>query len=557
MRKIFVLLILISYHTFSQLNFNITNLNIDKYKISFCYNSDRDLLLKVINNAKGNPISTIKIPSGTHPIVINNLEPSTEYFLKFYNIYNNGFDSIKLYTQSNYPSTINVYFNKKVDTTIAKIEKAKGEIDFAQKLINRIDSAKYSVDLCVYSFSGSVGDAIADALINAKNRGVKIRFIIEEDNKDRAPVRKLINAGVPVLTDKCGSNDGTGLQHNKFFIFDNRDNSSELDDLIISGSWNPTEPGTFDDFQNIVEIQNKSLASAYTTEFEEMWGSNSDNYDVTKAKFGKNKTDNTPHLFIIDGINVELYFSPTDKTLNRLIDIIKTARNSINFSEMTFTNDDAANAIKLANSENKVTVRGIMNKEDAETATGSKYTFFNSSPKWCTVLKSNYPTGIFHHKYMIIDGENINSNNAWLITGSYNITNSAEYYNNENLLFFKSLRLADIYLQEFVQRFKECGGIYTNINNTLYIPETFSLEQNYPNPFNSTIKIKFSIKSEKFVNLKIYDVLGNEIENPIKQDLRPGNYEIVWNASNLPSGVYYYTLKYGNELSTKKMILIK
>jgi len=557
MKKLFILLLLISYYSFSQINSNITNLKIDNREISFTYNSDKDIQLKVVNISKNNPVTSIKIHNGLQKIVINNLEPSTGYFLKFFDTYNNGFDSLKIYTQSNNPSTINVFFNKKVDTTIAKIEKAKGEINFTQKIINRIDSAKYSIDLCVYSFSGSVGDAIADAIINAKNRGVKIRFIIEEDNKDRAPVRKLINAGVPVLTDKCGTNDGTGLQHNKFFIFDNRDNSSELDDWIISGSWNPTDPGTFDDFQNIVEIQNKPLASAYTSEFEEMWGSNSDNYDVTKAKFSKNKTDNTPHLFIIDGMNVELYFSPTDKTLNRLVDIIKTAKNSINFSEMTFTNDDAANAIKFANTNNMVTVRGIMNKEDAENATGSKYNFFNSSPKWCTVLKSNYPTGIFHHKYMIIDGENINSDNAWLITGSYNITNSAEYYNNENLLFFKSLRLADIYLQEFIQRFRECGGIYTSINSTLYIPETFSLEQNYPNPFNSTTKIKYSIKSENFVDLKIYNVLGNEIDNPVKQVLKPGTYEITWNPINLSSGVYYYTLKYGNEFTTKKMILLK
>jgi len=97
-----------------------------------------------------------------------------------------------------------------------------------------------------------------------------------------------------------------------------------------------------------------------------------------------------------------------------------------------------------------------------------------------------------------------------------------------------------------------------------YIPRHFSLEQNYPNPFNPSTKIKYSIPfvethrdASLLVTLKVYDVLGNEIETLVNEEKPAGNYEITWNAVNLPSGVYFYQLKAGDFIKTKKMILLK
>lgn len=452
---------------------------------------------------------------------------------------------------------INVFFNKSVDTNAAIYKKANGNIDFAQKLINRIDSAKYSIDVCVYSFSGTPnpGDDIANALIRAKERGVKIRFIIEEDNKNKVAVNKVINAGIPVLTDKCGANDGSGLMHNKFFIFDNRDNSTDLDDWTITGSWNPTQPGTYDDCQNIIEVRDKLFASAFTAEFDEMWGGAGDSFDVSKAKFGKNKTDNTTHVFNIGGIHVELYFSPSDGTLTKIVDRINNARHSINFSELTFTNDDAAIAIKNAYTNYKVNVRGIMDASNL-SATGSKFEFFNSTPKWASVIKSNYPTGFFHHKYMIIDGEKPSDEKSWVLTGSYNITNSAEYYNNENLVFIRNADIANQYLQEFVKRFSECGGIFTSVDNCS-MPEGFQLSQNYPNPFNPETRINYTVSKRGPVELKIYDALGREVETLLNENKAPGNYSAEWRPINKASGVYYYILKSDKNMNVRKMIYVR
>jgi photosystem II stability/assembly factor-like uncharacterized protein len=93
------------------------------------------------------------------------------------------------------------------------------------------------------------------------------------------------------------------------------------------------------------------------------------------------------------------------------------------------------------------------------------------------------------------------------------------------------------------------------------IPGNFNLSQNYPNPFNPVTKIKFSIPSvgngrDRSV-IKIYNSLGREIQVLVNQSLQPGTYEVDWDASNFPSGVYFYELNSGEFVETKKMMLIK
>ena len=86
---------------------------------------------------------------------------------------------------------------------------------------------------------------------------------------------------------------------------------------------------------------------------------------------------------------------------------------------------------------------------------------------------------------------------------------------------------------------------------------TYTLTQNYPNPFNPSTTIHYSIPKLSFITLKVYDVLGNEIANLVSEEKRIGNYEIKFNASKLPSGIYFYRLQAGSFVETKKMVLIK
>ena len=89
------------------------------------------------------------------------------------------------------------------------------------------------------------------------------------------------------------------------------------------------------------------------------------------------------------------------------------------------------------------------------------------------------------------------------------------------------------------------------------IPGDFNLDQNYPNPFNPTTTISFVINHQSFVTLKVYDVLGNEAATLVNEEKPAGKYNVVFNAGNLASGVYYYQLKSGNFIETRKMIYLK
>ena len=89
------------------------------------------------------------------------------------------------------------------------------------------------------------------------------------------------------------------------------------------------------------------------------------------------------------------------------------------------------------------------------------------------------------------------------------------------------------------------------------IAEKFELKQNYPNPFNPSTRISYAIPSASFVNLKVYDIIGNEIAVLVNEGKQAGNYQIDFDATELTGGVYFYQLLTGSFVETKKMILMK
>ena len=105
-------------------------------------------------------------------------------------------------------------------------------------------------------------------------------------------------------------------------------------------------------------------------------------------------------------------------------------------------------------------------------------------------------------------------------------------------------------------------GHVTDVENVILIPEEYSLSQNYPNPFNPTTTINYTIPSivsnySSSVVLKIYDILGKEVKTLVNEVKQPGNYKVQFDASELTSGIYFYTLKAGDFYQTKKLILLK
>ncbi len=100
------------------------------------------------------------------------------------------------------------------------------------------------------------------------------------------------------------------------------------------------------------------------------------------------------------------------------------------------------------------------------------------------------------------------------------------------------------------------------------VPSSFKLSQNYPNPFNPTTNIRFEVLSsgkglQPIVQIRVFDILGKEITTLVNQNLQPGSYEVSWDASGFPSGVYFYKLVVGDNTNnggfslTKKMVLTK
>jgi phosphatidylserine/phosphatidylglycerophosphate/cardiolipin synthase-like enzyme len=495
-----------------------------------------------------------------HNVTISGLNSATIYNLQAFSVANSdtSFSSnIISSTTSTFPTTeeILVYFNKNVNSSVSSGVGANQNADFAAILIQRINNAKRSIDVALYSLSGTVGANIATALVNAKNRGVKIRVIGEYDTRTTAPWNTLISNGIPYINDAYGNNDGSGLHHNKFFVIDYRGGAADSV-WVIMGSWNPTDPGTNDDRQNLVLIQDVALAGAYTVEFQEEWGSNTDTPKSQNSRFGSRKLNNTPHNFVIGGVKVQSYFSPSDGTTSKIARTLSKAEKSINGSIMTFTRRDLADTVIAVKNRNSKTRLVLSNNTDS----GTQYSYLESNG--IDIRLKGFTTGLLHHKYAIVDAEPFGYT-PYVITGSHNWSSSAENSNDENTLIIQNDQVANFYLQEFAARYYEAGGtdsinIITSVDeDDNLVPTEFSLLQNYPNPFNPVTRIRFTVPVSQKVELNVYDILGRKVRE-LYNDIAPvGVISIDFKADDLASGMYVYQLKTKDFSVSKKMLLLK
>lgn len=97
----------------------------------------------------------------------------------------------------------------------------------------------------------------------------------------------------------------------------------------------------------------------------------------------------------------------------------------------------------------------------------------------------------------------------------------------------------------------------TNVNTVAVTPNEYGLDQNYPNPFNPTTTINYTLPNAGFTKLSVYNTIGEEVQSLVNENQSAGSYSLNFNASNLPSGLYFYTLTSGNFTQTNKMILMK
>jgi phosphatidylserine/phosphatidylglycerophosphate/cardiolipin synthase-like enzyme len=291
-------------------------------------------------------------------------------------------------------------------------ETLRGGPDYA--LAEAIDTARLSVDIAMDDLDLW---SVRNSLTAAHRRGLTVRVVVESDNIGVPEVQDLIVAGIPVVGDH-----GPGLMHDKFAILDRFE--------VWTGSMNLTLNGAYRSDNNLVRIRSAELARDYLAEFEEMFD---------EGRFGPGSPANTPNPVIsIEDIQIEAYFAPEDETIDRLLELIEGAQESVYFLAYSFTDDDLAEAL-VNRVEDSVVVAGVMDEGQANSNIGSDYEFFL---KHGLDVRLDGNPGSMHHKVIVIDGR-------FVVTGSYNFSNNARTRNDENTLVIHSVEVAGLFLEEF------------------------------------------------------------------------------------------------------------
>lgn len=429
-----------------------------------------------INTTLSNTIN-ITGANQLHTISLTGLQPATFYYVECYSV--NGtdtaFSSTGIYsTASNSSGKIRPYFNYSVDNSFSTgVDAQNIGSAFRDTIAAYIDLAQNTLDICVYNASSVF---LANAINDAYDRGVQVRYIADDDAQNL--MLPNLDPNIPVV---IRDPSPAGIMHNKFIIVDaNSVNNS----WVMGGSTNWTDPSNLlNDYNNIIFIQDQAIAKAYTLEFEEMWG----------GVFGTHKLDNTPHKFNLNGVNVEVYFSPSDRTTSKILDLIKTANQSVEFGLLSFTRDDLGDAIINQDIQFGVTVRGII--ESKNSSNGGEYD--NLVAANVNVRSHEGVTHQFHHKYLIVDA-NLTTSNPAVLTGSHNWSNNAENNSDENTLIIHDQTIANIYLQEFTQRFNELSS--TNLKAL----ENLGIDI-FPNPTNG----RFYFSNHELIDkIMVYNNLG-------------------------------------------------
>ena len=391
-----------------------------------------------------------------HTLDITGANPSDLLYVKVFSVAGSdtAFGPVRPFiTESVSSGTFTIYFTRSVDTTVSTGISAMVLNNSADDtIIQYINRAKYTIDVAIYNFTIEGISNIANALNQAFFRGVRVRVVTDGSTG---------NSGIPELTagiHKIARPAGDGIMHDKFMIIDGQ-SADPMDPIVWTGSCNWTEWNINRDPNNILFIQDMSLAKVYTLEFEEMWGSTTNEPNPANAKFGINKTDNTPHHLVIGGKPVEVYFSPSDGVNSVIIDLINQSNNDIEVNTMLITRTDIGYALR-DRANIGINTRVIIDSEGTsgetvvetlEAALGNKFREYGE-------------TGMLHNKTMIVDQSNPTAD-PLVLTGSHNWSSSADQKNDENTLVIHDAGIANLYYQAFSERYK--NGIPINQQNIL------------------------------------------------------------------------------------------
>lgn len=284
------------------------------------------------------------------------------------------------------------------------IPRDTGYIDIYFTAHDNLSEIISSYILSSYDVSCAFFDLEDEAIISSLERS-NARVVIDDEYS-----HKIEGSQIDFVSDFSGK-----LMHNKFCILD--------DQIVITGSMNPTERGINHNDNNVVIINSKHIAKNYLDEFNEMH----------KGIFHEGSNVRFPEVYMGDKL-YENYFCPEDDCKKKVYAELSASENSIYFMTFSFTDDDIGNLL-LEKYNSGFEVKGIFETTQA----GSSYSQ-HEKLKGFSIRDNNKYT--MHHKVFIIDNETV-------ITGSYNPTKNADENNDENILIIHDKRIADIYLKEF------------------------------------------------------------------------------------------------------------
>lgn len=329
-------------------------------------------------------------------------------------------------------------------------------------LKKEIDNSKISIDFAIYGINNQ--PELVNALIDAKNRGVKVRWVYDinkssqnyyEDNEKLAQI-------IPTYrTDEEYENtNSSAIMHNKFFIFDNQ--------KVWTGSANitTTDLSGFNANYSIL-INSKELAEIFTKEFEQMYNGN----------FHKYKQQFTPIEIKIGNSTVEVLFSPKNDIVNtRIIPLIRNAKEYIYLPVFFISHKGIANALVEAR-QRGVDIKVIHDATNSHANNTTHKMLRNGGVK---VKTENY-AGKMHMKSMVID-DNIS------VIGSMNFTNSGNNKNDENVLVIKDTNIAKFIKNNFIYLWNKIPEKYEHYDPRAESVESIgSCEDGIDNNFDNKI----------------------------------------------------------------------
>jgi len=471
-----------------------------------------------------------------HCISMTNLQPGTIYYIQATSEGSNGEASVSgvipMATASLSSGEMRVFFNRPVDNSVNTGTNAT-YVDqaFADTIINFIQKAQTSIDFAIYNIDND--NFIIDALNTAYQNGITVRFLGDDDNTN-ATAYNTVDIGSANKKRRPYSSTQFGAMHNKFIIIDaNSVNNS----WILTGSTNMTDNQLNSDANNIIAIQDQSLAKAYTIEFEEMF---------VDELFGPDKSNNTPKLFSIDGKKVELFFSPSDDTETQIKNMINSADHDLYVAMFSHTRFGISYEIEDMLNEG-VFVGGIV-----EDPSDQAFDVLSDDiPDQWIEDNNNYS---LHHKYLIVD-PNAPWSDPLVLTGSHNWSSNAQFNSDENTIIVHDATIANIYYQEWRRRFIDNGGnIFVGFEDAF---ETNKIEifDLYPNPTKELLNFVFKADENLDYSISISDVNGRQVKVLNKSGLQ-GINKLSLSVEDFQTGIYSLTFN-TNGFKHSKLFVVK